>query len=52
VPGYFSKLLFPKSRSPERRRKMRALQFWLVAILLIIAAVAGLLYQVGLRDVR
>ena len=44
VPGYFSKRLFPKSSRGSRRRRVRAIWVWLVVSLLIIAAVAGLLY--------
>jgi len=45
MPGYLSKLLFPSTSRSERRRKVRALRFWLILGVLIVAVVAGVLYE-------
>jgi hypothetical protein len=47
VPGYIAKLLFPNSRRSERRRKLRAVLFWLITCLLIAGGFAYLLLKVN-----
>jgi hypothetical protein len=44
MPGYFSKLLFPRASHSQRRQKVRALGLSLILGVLIVAVVAGLLY--------
>ncbi|MGD0258525.1 MAG: hypothetical protein ABSD29_01730 [Verrucomicrobiota bacterium] len=44
MPGYVGKLLFPRASPGARRRKLRALRWWAVAVVFIVAAVVGLLY--------
>ena len=52
LPGYVSKLLFPKTPRDERRRKMRAIRRALVLGLIIAGAVALVLWLAYLNAIH
>jgi hypothetical protein len=46
------KFLFPKTTRGDRQRAVRAIFYWLIGCMIIIAAVCGVLYLAYERGVR
>ena len=52
VTGLIGKFLFPKATRSQRKRRLRAIFFWLIASVAIVAAVAGFIYMAYVRGLH